>query len=111
MSVIQRQTAIPANGVNENVLAGSAFEILRGNAIVSVGLTAQLAGLVASIQVGSTAVLEESPIEIKANEFASVPDEMYYNFAGVGNDRIVVRVRNTTAGAIDVRALVQITLV
>lgn len=111
MSVIQRQVSIAANAVNENVLAGSAFEILRGNAIVSVGITAQATGLVANVQVGATAVLEESPVEIKANEFASVPDEMYYNFAGVGNDRLVIRVRNTTAGAIDVRVLVQITLV
>ena len=56
-------------------------------------------------------MLEESPIEIKANEFASIPDEMYYNAAGVGNDRIVVRVRNTTGGAIDCRVIVQIALV
>lgn len=111
MSVIQRQVSIAANAVNENVLAGSAFEILRGNSIVSMGITAQATGLVGSITVGSTLVLEESPIEIKANEFASIPDEMYYNMAGVGNDRLVVRVRNTTGAAVDVRIVVQITLV
>jgi hypothetical protein len=111
MSVIQREVSIAANAVNENVIAGSAFEILRGNSIVSIGLTAQAAGLVGNIQIGSTVLVEESPLEIKANEFASIPDEMYYNGAGVGNDRVVIRVRNTTGGAVAVRVLVQITLV
>jgi len=108
MSVIQREVSIAANAVNENILAGSTFEILQGRSVISMGITAQAAGLVASVLVGSTVVLEESPIEIKANEFASIPDEMYYNAAGVGNDRIVVRVRNTTGGAVAVRIICQI---
>lgn len=108
MSVIQRRVSIAANDVNENILAGSTFEILQGRSVVSIGLTGQVVGLVASILIGSTVVLEESPVFIKANEFATIPDQMFYNAAGVGNDRMVIRVRNTTGGAIDVRALVQI---
>lgn len=108
MSVIQRRTSIAANAVNENVLAGSTFEILQGRSVVSIGMTAQVTGLVASILVGSTVVLEESPVFIRANEFPKIPDEMYFNAAGVGNDRIVVRVRNTTGAAIDHRVIVQI---
>jgi hypothetical protein len=108
MSVIQRTTSIAANAVNENVLAGSTFEILQGRSVVSIGMTAQVTGLVASILVGSTVVLEESPVFIKANEFPVIPDEMYFNAAGVGNDRIVVRVRNTTGAAILHRIIVQI---
>lgn len=111
MSVIQRRTSVAANAVVENVLVGSAFEILRGRAIVSMGITAQVVGLVANIQIGSTVVVEESPVFIKANAFPVIPDEMFYNAAGVGNDRLVIRVRNTTGAAIDARTLVQITLV
>lgn len=108
MSVIQRTTSIAANAVNENVLAGSTFEILQGRSVVSIGLTADATGLVNSVLIGSTVVLEESPVFIKANAFAVIPDEMYFNAAAVGNDRIVVRVRNTTGGAIIHRAIVQI---
>ena len=108
MSVIQRRTSIPANDVVENVLTGSTFEILQGRSVVSIGLTGQVVGLVATVLVGSTVVLEESPVFIKANAFAVIPDEMFYNAAGVGNDRVVIRVRNTTAAAIDARSLVQI---
>lgn len=108
MSVIQRNPSIAANTVNENVLAGSTFEILQGRSVVSIGVTGQVVGLQCSILVGSTVVLEESPVFIKANAFATIPDEMFYNAAGVGNDRIVIRVRNTTGAAIICRALVQI---
>lgn len=111
MPVIQKEVSVPANGALENLVSGSAFEFLRSNAVVSMGLTADATGLVANIQSGADIVLEESPVQIKANLFPTIPDEMYYNDVGVLGDRLVVRVRNTTAGAIIVRALVQVTQV
>lgn len=109
MPVIQKEVSIPASSANENILSGSAFEFLRRNAVVSIGLTADATGLVANIQSGADIVLEESPIEIKANSFPVIPDEMYYNDVGVAGDRLVIRVRNTTAGAVIVRCIVQVT--
>ena len=108
MPVIQKEVSIAANSSNENILSGSAFEFLRGNAVVSIGLTAAATGLVANIQSGADIVLEESPLEIKTT-YPTIPDEMYYNDVGVLGDRLVIRVRNTTGGALVVRAIVQIT--
>ena len=108
MPVIQKEISIAANSSNENILSGSAFEFLRGNAVVSIGLTGSATGLVANIQSGADIVLEESPLEIKTT-FPVIPDEMYYNDVGVLGDRLVIRVRNTTGGALTVRAIVQIT--
>jgi len=34
---------------------------------------------------------------------------MYYNDVGVAGDRLVLRIRNTTAGALTVRGIVQVT--
>ena len=109
MPVIQKEISIPANGSVENLLSGSAFEFLRSNAVVSIGVTADAAGLVANIQSGADIVLEESPLQVKANSYPIIPDEMYYNDVGVLGDRLVIRVRNTTAGAVDARAIVQVT--
>jgi len=108
MPVIQKEVSIAANSSNENILSGSAFEFLRGNAVVSIGLTGAATGLVANIQSGADIVLEESPLEVKTT-FPVIPDEMYYNDVGVLGDRLVIRVRNTTGGALVVRAIVQIT--
>lgn len=108
MPVIQKEVSIAANSANENILSGSAFEFLRSNAVVSIGLTASATGLVANIQSGADIVLEESPLEINTG-YPLIPDEMYYNDVGVAGDRLVIRVRNTTGGALTVRAIVQIT--
>lgn len=108
MSVIQKEVSIPASTANENILSGSAFEFLRGNSVVSIGLTGSATGLVANIQSGADIILEESPLEIKTS-FPVIPDEMYYNDVGIGGDRLVIRVRNTTVGALTVRAIVQVT--
>lgn len=108
MPVIQKEVSVAANSAVENILSGSAFEFLRGNAIVSIGLAGSATGLVANIQSGADIVLEESPIVVKAS-MPTIPDEMYYNDVGVMGDRLVVRVRNTTGGALTIRAIVQVT--
>jgi hypothetical protein len=108
MSVIQKEISVGANAVVDNILSGSSFEFLRSNAIVSIGMAGSATGLVANIQSGADIVLEESPILVKTT-MPTIPDDMYYNDAGVQGDRLVVRVRNTTGGALTVRAIVQFT--
>lgn len=106
-AVIQRETSIAANAINENVLAGSAFEYARGPSIASVAIVGAATGLFATIQAGPTVVLEESPILVRTT-MPIIPDDFYYTMALAPGDRIVVRVRNSTGGAIVSRTVVQI---
>lgn len=105
MPVIQKEISVPANDVVDNALSGSAFEFLRQNAVVSMGVTGQSAGLTVNIQSGADIVLEESDVFVKAN-YPIIPDEMFYNDVGVQGDRLVIRIRNTTGAAIDARVIV-----
>jgi len=108
MPVIQKEISVAGNATVDNIISGSSFEFLRGNAVVSIGLAGSATGLVASIQSGSDIVLEEAPLLVKTT-MPTVPDDMYYNDVGVLGDRLVIRVRNTTGGALTVRAIVQVT--
>lgn len=108
MSVIQKEVNVAAGLTVENLLQGSAFEFLRNQAIVSIGVTAEAAGVFVTIQSGSDIVLEESPAYV-LNRFPVIPDEMVYNDVGVTGDRLVIRVRNADANSRDVRCIVQIT--
>ena len=108
MAVIQRRVTIPANDSVPNILSGSSFEFLRRNSIVSMGVTGAADGLVVNIQSGADIVVEESDVLIK-DAYPTIPDDMYYNDVGVAGDRLVVRVRNTTPGDLEARAIVQIT--
>lgn len=108
MPVIQKEISVAAGATVENALSGSAFEFLRGNAIVSIGVTAAATGTFVTIQSGADIVLEESPTKVKT-EFPVIPDEMYYNDVGIQGDRLVVRLRNPTGGAVVMRVLAQLT--
>lgn len=108
MPVIQVETSIAAGAVNQNLLTGSAFEFLRRNALVSMGVTAAATGSFATIQSGADIVVEEFAPAV-LTRFPIIPDEMYYSDVGAAGDRLVIRVRNPTGGAIVHRAIVQIT--
>lgn len=110
MPVIQKEVSIAAGAVNENLLSGSAFEFLRQNSVVSLGLTAAATGTFATIQSGPDIVAEEFAPAI-ATRYPIIPDEMYYNDVGAAGDRLVVRVRNPTGGAVIVRCIAQVTAI
>jgi len=107
MPVIQVETNIAAGGVNNNLVAGSAFEFARTRQLVSVGVSAAATGTFMSISAGPDIIAEEfSPVVL--TRFPIIPDEMYYTDVMEQGDRLVIRARNPTAGAIIHRALVQV---
>lgn len=105
MPAIQVETSIAANSVNPNLLAGSTFEFARTRQVVSIGVTAAATGITISIYSGGDVVLEESACYIKT-QFPIIPDEMFYNDVQEMGDRLTIRARNTTAGALVTRAIV-----
>jgi len=110
MPVIQRETSIGAGAQVENLLAGSAFEFARQNAVVSMGVTAAAGGTFTTIQSGPDVVQEEAPPVVRT-AFPVIPDDMTLNFAAAAGDRLVVRARNPTGGAVVHRVICQVTYV
>lgn len=110
MAVIQKEISVGIGETVENALAGSAFEFLGRNSVVSMGVTAAVTGTFVTIQSGANIVLEESPTYVQTT-FPRIPDEMVYNEVGRAGDRIVVRLRNPTAAAIIMRVVVQVVAV
>lgn len=107
MPVIQREVSIAAGASNDNIFAGSAFEFARQNQVVSVGVSQAATGCFATLQSGGDIVAEEfSPAIL--TRYPIIPDEMYYNDVMSTGDRLVLRVRNPTGGALVVRAIAQI---
>lgn len=107
MSVLQKEISIPANTTVENIFSGSAFEFARANSVMQMSLVGSATGLVGTIQVGSRVVLEESPLAIKT-AMPIIPDDFYYTEGVLQNERLIARVRNTTAGPLTVRSVVQL---
>jgi hypothetical protein len=105
--VIQKETAVAAGLVNDNIFSGSAFEYVRQPGVVSIAVVASATGGFVTIQAGPTLILEESPPTVKTS-MPVVPDDFLYQAAVVPGDRLVLRARNPTGGALTFRAVAQI---
>ena len=99
MPVIQNSISVAANATNENVLAGSQFEYLPMNALIEFGLTGSGLGLQVDVYSGSD-VLAESMALPGVNRIPVYPDDFTLNDVAAAGERLKVRVRNTTGGAI-----------
>lgn len=111
MPVIQRRNSVATTAVVENVFAGSAFEFLRGNAVLSIGIVADDPGMVFSLSLGSDIVVEEALVADTAGvaRFPIIPDEFWYSDVGVQGDRLVLRLRNPTGATIVASTIAQLT--
>lgn len=108
MPNIQREVSVAAGGVNDNVFSGSVYEFANRNRVASIGVTAAATGTFATLQSGADIVAEEFA-PVVATRFPIIPDEFYYNDIQAMGDRLVLRVRNPTAGAIIHRAIANLT--
>lgn len=106
---IVRSVSVAATSVDENLLAGSAFEFLRGRSFVSMGIVQSATGLFITIQAGGNVICEEFEPPIEATAFPQTNEDFYFNSFGIAGDRLVVRARNSTGGALVARVVVQIT--
>jgi hypothetical protein len=109
VSVIQKESnpALAANATVDNVFSGSAFEFARQNSLLNMAVVGSATGLVATIQVGSRVVLEESPISLLGT-MPKLQDDFYYSEGVLQGERIICRIRNTTAGALTYRVVAQL---
>lgn len=105
--VIQKETSVAAGAVNDNLFNGSAFEYVRSLGVVSIAVVASATGGFVTIQAGPTLILEESPPTVKTS-MPVVPDDFLYQAAVVPGDRLVLRARNPTGGALTFRAVAQV---
>mgnify|MGYP000007544609 CR=1 FL=1 len=106
MPMIMVETSVAAGAVNSNLVSGSAFEFAKYRQIVSVGIGQSATGCFATLQSGPDIVAEEFSPPI-LTRYPIVPDEMYFTDVQEQGDRLVIRFRNPTAGAITARAVVQ----
>jgi hypothetical protein len=101
-----------------NVWAGSAFEYLKGPALVSIGIisttTQALKGLLTSCFVGNQLIAEEFEVPnvdpaIMGLNSPMLSNNLYIQAGGNGGDRLVNTLRNPTAGTIVGNAVALVT--
>jgi len=109
MPSIVVRTALGANGT-ASPLQGSQFENLPFNALVEFGIVADATGVLATVQSGTDILQEEGPVQIKTiNTQAVYPDDFNLSDVAGYNERISVKLRDTSGVARVVMTTVKIT--
>lgn len=96
MPTMQDSVSVPANSVSANVLSGQLYEFVPESNI-TVSVTGSATGLRTSLICGQP-IIDDQAINLQ-NRFPIVPDDIIHN-GYVPGGRMILRFRNTTAGAL-----------
>ena len=102
MGVITGETSVAADSTTANLLAGDINEFLGRPSVVSLFVAAAAVGIRAQLLVGKDVVIDDQPVS-DANVFPRTPDDFLSRGGGLGGERLTLRFRNTTAGAVVTR--------
>jgi hypothetical protein len=100
--------SVGANATVDNVLSGKLYEILKRPSALRFLAAAAATGIKATIVVGSEVIVDDALVSL-ANRYPVIPDDTLAEHGGFAHDRLVFRLRNTTAGAIVVNWVVDVT--
>jgi len=100
-----------AAGATYEPLTGWQYEYLPFPALVEILLNATAVGVVATVTSGSDTLMEESPVQAggTAGVIPSPLNTPALQDPAAAGDRMKIRVRNTTGGAITVNGIINLT--
>lgn len=99
MPMVQVTGSVAANSVNDNVITGSQFEYVPFHAAIEFGIVGSATGLLADAYSGSDMVCEGMAVSTQ-NRFPVFPDDYPLTDVAAAGERLKVRIRNTTGGAL-----------
>lgn len=91
--------SVAANTTTANILAGKAMEFVQEASIVTIGICASAVGLRATVVIGTEVVVDDQEVS-SINRMPQFPEDVLAEGGAFPSDRITVRLRNTTGGAI-----------
>jgi len=107
MSVMTDRRSVAANATVQNALAGKVHEFLSEDSLIRVAAVAAAVGMNVSVLVGAEVLVDDQEISA-ANRYPVIPDDVVAEGAGFGGDRLILRYRNTTGGAIVIQSILGI---
>lgn len=111
MPTISLATTVAANTVSANVFAGSSFEFVAVRSIINLACTqagAAASDITASFQIGGEAITQGANVSDRAAH-PTLKDDILAMAGAEGTERLFLTYTNTTAGALLVNTLLEIT--
>ncbi len=99
MPVLSGTVSVAANATSGNQVTGELYEFLGEASVVNLFAAGAATGLNATLLIGSEVTIDDQ-LAGHANRYPISPDDFLGRGGGLPGDRLVLRFRNTTGGAI-----------
>lgn len=99
MLTMTDRTSVAANATSANLLSGKSFEFVPFRSVVTLHGTGSAVGLNCTFIVGGQVVVDDQEYNAQ-NRMPLVPDDFICQVVCRGGERLVLRSRNTTGGAL-----------
>jgi hypothetical protein len=93
--IINVRTVLAANST-ATPLSGSIYEFVTEPCSIEIGVAADATGVLATINSGPDTVLEESPVSLKTINIVPVYPDDFYGDTAMPQDRLSVKLRDTS---------------
>jgi hypothetical protein len=107
MATMTDRQSVGANAVVANAISGKTHEFVTEPSVVSYYGSAAAVALFSTLIIGTEIVVEDQELNA-ANRMPTIPTDFVAQGGAFPGDRIVVKLRNSTAGAIVGFTLVQL---
>lgn len=91
--------SVAANTTVANAMSGKSHEFLSEPSVVTIGVAGSAVGLNTSLIVGDEVTIDDQEVPVSTT-LPAFPDQVLAQAGGLPGERIVVKLRNTTGGAI-----------
>lgn len=99
MPIMTYVASVAANTTVANAMAGKSAEFLSEPSIVSIGVLASAVGMLTSLIVGDEITVDDQEVPV-GTTLPAFPDHILCQAGGLQGERIVVKLRNSTGGAL-----------
>lgn len=99
MGVMTYIASVAANTTVANAMSGKSAEFLSEPSIITLGVAGSAVGLNTSLIVGDEVTVDDQEVPV-GTTLPAFPDQVLAQAGGLQGERVVVKLRNTTGGAI-----------
>lgn len=92
-------SSVAANTTIANALSGKSQEFITEPSVVTLGAAGSAVGLNVTMIIGEEVIVDDQEIPV-GTTLPAFPDQIFCQGGGLPGNRIVLKVRNTTGGAL-----------
>lgn len=99
MPIMTYIASVAANTTVANALSGKSHEFITEPSVVTIGVAGSAVGLNTSLIVGDEVTIDDQEVPV-GTTLPAFPDQALAQAGAFPGDRVVIKLRNTTGGAI-----------